>query len=156
MQRPLLMRRGAWFVLVLWILNGVMPAFASPGTWICPDGTTCPWMNGGRPSQSAQAMCQQNGKRSCCRCPIQRPSAQVSSTQECRFIPNRTLQAIARLVAVEPTDSNVPAQIILPVTVHDLLDCIPEASQDPPLPSDTALPPPSVATARASRAPPLA
>lgn len=72
---------GALALAVL-VLSGLLPTFASPGVWVCPNGTACPWMNR-QASSSTTASC----PRLCCRCPNAAPSGvSVQVRPNCRFV----------------------------------------------------------------------
>jgi hypothetical protein len=153
-------RLGICLALALLILSGIMPAFAAPGTWVCPNGHACPWMNGGHPdrmSPGLQKLCKQAPSRSCCRCPVgSKPLASVKSSPECRYIPSARTHPAGQPIATKPIFKRALSPVLRPLSLEQLYRAFCKAPPDFPLPQDCSLPPPPFLSATSSRAPPPA
>jgi hypothetical protein len=152
-------RLGACLTLALLILSGILPAFASPGLWVCPNGHACPWMNGGpsyRMSQDAKRVCAQAGPRSCCRCPARsQPRNRLSATPECRFVPSFGRPQIGLALAPQTHPDPAPSPAVPPLSLECSLSARRKIISEVPLPSNFSLPPSPISSATPSRAPPL-
>jgi hypothetical protein len=141
-------------MLVLLILSGVLPAFGSPGAWLCPDGSACPWMNGGAKTAKT-SQCKQNSSHPCCICPGKKPPTTVTSPLKCRYVPAVTRHVSARAIAVEPTVERTPSPLLTPLSPDDPLQVFRQTALDFPLPLDCPIPSTPLSSATSSRAPPL-
>ena len=149
MKPPRCCRLGA-VALVLLLLSELLPAFASPGVWVCPNGSACPWMN--RPGAVAHtASC----VRACCRCPGGSPSGLAfRSVPNCRFVSfvrrGQPISTAGKAPTVRECSSALPPHRLL----ADLLAFgSPPASFPPSV--DSRLPRSFLRPSSPSRAPPI-
>lgn len=151
-------RWGAWLALVLFVLQGALPAFGSLGAWVCPDNRPCPYMNKGaassdRADESGDPCAIAMQKKSCCRCPSEQRSS-IEVPQECRFVSVR-YQEPRSLVPPSPDFQKHTAPMVPPSAFDELLAALAAHRPEFPLPVHSPLPPPVPYDSTASRAPPL-